>query len=66
MAQKNYAYECGAFMALARMMRDKIRDLDSKDEFTREWARRSLESLADQTDDVLIEFGYEQKTLDAA
>lgn len=59
--EKNYAYECGAFMALAKMMRDRIRELDSDDERDREWARRTLNSLADQTDDTLAEFGYEKE-----
>jgi CelD/BcsL family acetyltransferase involved in cellulose biosynthesis len=56
--QKNYAYECGAFMALAKMMRNKIRNLESDDEFTREWAETVLRDLADQTDATLAEFGY--------
>lgn len=59
--EKNYAYNCGAFMALAKMMRDKIRELDSDDEHTRKWARRTLDSLADQTDDTLAELGYEKE-----
>jgi hypothetical protein len=59
--EKNYAYECGAFMALAKMMRNKIRELDSDNEHDREWAMKTLRNLADQTDETLVEFGYEKK-----
>ena len=52
-------------MALAKMMRDKIRDLDSDDEVTREWALRCLRDLADQTDITLAELGY-KKEVDTA
>jgi hypothetical protein len=55
---KNYAYESGAFMALAKMMRDEIRKLDSTDDFDRKWALRFLQGLADQTDSALVEFDY--------
>jgi hypothetical protein len=58
MTKRNYAHESGAFMALAKMMRDEIRNLDSDDEFTREWATRFLKGLADQTDATLAELGY--------
>ena len=61
--EKNYAYNSGAFMALAQMMRDKIRDLDSNDEFTREWALKSLQRLAEQTDRTLVELGYEEESV---
>lgn len=56
--EKNYAYECGAFMALAQMMRDQIRDLDSDCTYTREWSARNLRALADQADTALVKFGY--------
>jgi CelD/BcsL family acetyltransferase involved in cellulose biosynthesis len=55
---KNYAYESGSFMALAKMMRDEIRKLDSTDDFDRKWAVRFLQDLANQTDATLVEFGY--------
>lgn len=57
---KNYAWESGAFMALARMMRDKIRELDSEDPLTRKWALQSLKGLADHTDFTLAELGYQE------
>lgn len=59
--EKNYAYECGAFMALAKMMRDKIREMENGSEMTREWAENTLRQLADQTDETLAEFGYEKE-----
>jgi hypothetical protein len=59
--EKNYAYECGAFMALAKMMRDKICELDSDNEHDREWAMKTLRNLADQTDRTLAEFSYEKE-----
>lgn len=62
--EKNYAYECGAFMALAKMMRDKIREMENGTEMTRECAEHSLRLLADQTDETLEEFGYTEKTVD--
>lgn len=48
-------------MALAKMFRDGVRELNSDDEFTREWARQKLNMLADQTDDTLVELGYAEK-----
>lgn len=56
---KNYARESGTFMALATMMRDKIRDLDSADDWDREWAVKCLKMLAEQTDETLVEFDYQ-------
>jgi hypothetical protein len=53
---KNYACESGAYRALAGMMRDKIRDLDSKDQFDREWAVRCLKLLAEQFEETVAEF----------
>lgn len=58
---KNYARESGTFMALATMMRDKIRDLDSTDEWDREWAVKCLRPLAEQTDETLVEFNYQER-----
>lgn len=55
---KNYAYESGAFMALAKMMRDQIRNLDSADDWDREWAVKCLRLLAEQTDETLAQFDY--------
>jgi CelD/BcsL family acetyltransferase involved in cellulose biosynthesis len=55
---KNYARESGSFMALAKMMRDEIRKLDSTDDFDQKWAVRFLQGLANQTDATLVEFGY--------
>ena len=59
--EKNYAYQSGAFMALAKLFRDAVRDMDSADEYDRKWARRRLEMLAEQTDDTLIELGFEKE-----
>lgn len=58
---KNYARESGEFMALARMMRNEIRNLDSVDQFDRTWAVKFLKQLADQTDEVLVKYGYAEK-----
>lgn len=54
--EKNYAYESGAYRALAGMMRDKIRDLDSADQFDREWAVKCLKMLAEQFEETVAEF----------
>ena len=56
--EKNYAKESGAFMALSKMMRDRIRELDSGDKFERDWAMTRLKILADHVDQTLIELGY--------
>lgn len=55
---KNYAYHTGAFKALVEMMSARIRELDSDDEFTREWAAKTLKDLADQADSTMVELGY--------
>ena len=59
---KNYAYESGAFMALTKMFRDAANEMAlSQNDADRVWATRKLMMLAEQTDDVMIEFGYEHK-----
>ena len=58
--EKNYAKESGAFMALSKMMRDRIRELDSEDKFERDWAMTRLKILADHVDQTLIELGYQE------
>ena len=60
--EKNYAYQSGAFMALAKLFRDAVRDLSTaEDEWDRKWAKRRLEMLAEQTDELLIELGFEKE-----
>ena len=60
--EKNYAYQSGSFMALAKMFRDTVRELDAaQDDYARKWAMIKLRNLAEQTDDTLVELGYEQK-----
>lgn len=59
----NTAYQMGAYQAIAGMMRDSIRELDSDCEFTREWAQRRLVSLADQLEETEAKF---KKELDTA
>lgn len=61
MSEKNYAYESGSFMALARMMSDAVKELETTTEYDREWALTRLRLLAEQTDDVLKEFGYSKE-----
>lgn len=56
---RNYARESGAFMAIAKMMRDEIGRLDSENPVYRELALVYLKALAKQTDKTLVEFGYE-------
>lgn len=59
---KNYAYQSGAFMALAKMFRDTVREMNAaENDSDREWAVRRLDLLCEQTDDTLAELGYEQK-----
>jgi hypothetical protein len=57
------AYRCGAYQALAQMMAESIRELDSKDKWTREWAQRRLVSLAEQLEETEKKF---EKELDTA
>ena len=59
---KNYAYQSGSFMALAKMFRDTVREMNAaENDSDREWAARQLNMLCEQTDDTLVELGYEQK-----
>ena len=65
--EKNYAYHSGAFMALAKLMADAVRELDAaQDTYDRKWARQRLTMLAEQTEDTLVELGYTQKEVDTA
>ena len=50
------ARKCGSYEAIAGMMRDSIRELDSDCEFTREWAQRRLVSLAEQFEETVEEY----------
>ena len=59
----NTAYQMGAYKAIADMMRDSIRELDSTCEFTREWAQKRLVMLADQLEETEEKF---EKELDTA
>jgi len=62
---KNYAYESGAFMALARMFRDAVNELAVADnDADRVWATRRLMLLSEQTDNTLAELGYAEKEVD--
>ena len=57
------AYKLGTYNAIASMMRDAIRALDSaEDDFTREWQMRNLRSLADQMDEAEEKFKKEVDT----
>ena len=60
--EKNYAYQSGAFMALAKMFRDAVDELNAAQvEYDRKWAKRRLDMLAEQTNDTLIELGFEKE-----
>ena len=60
--EKNYAYHSGAFMAMARMFRDAVNELNAaEDQWNRKWARQRLDMLAEQTNDTLRELGYEEE-----
>ena len=62
---KNYAYDSGAFMAMAKMFRDAVREMNAADdEWDRRWGKRRLDMLAEQTDDLLVELGYTEKEVD--
>ena len=62
---KNYARECGTFMALAQLMRDAVNELARADnDADRVWATRNLMMLAEQTDQALINYGYQHKEVD--
>lgn len=56
------ARQMGSYKAIAEMMADSIRELDTDCEFTREWAKRRLVSLADQLDETTQEY---QKEVDS-
>jgi hypothetical protein len=56
------ARKCGSYEALAGMMVDSIRDLDSDSEFTRDWALTRLKSLAEQFEKTVEEFEKEVDT----
>ena len=64
--EKNYAYHSGAFMALAKMMAEAVRELDAEDIYDRAWARQRLTMLAEQTEDTLVQLGYVEKEVDTA
>ena len=55
--------QAGAYQALAEMMTESIRDMNSDDEWTREWAQRRLVSLADQFEETVENY---QKEVDTA
>ena len=51
-------------MAMARMFRDAVNELNTaEDEWDRKWARQRLDMLAEQTNDTLRELGYEEETV---
>ncbi len=60
--EKNYAYQSGAFMAMAKMFRDAVREMNTaNDEWDRKWAKQRLDMLAEQTNDLLVELGFEKE-----
>jgi hypothetical protein len=65
--ERNYAYECGSFMALSRLLRDDVRELlAAKDDWEREFMLRRLAGMADQVDETLEELGYTKEGTPAA
>ena len=53
----NIAYKCGAYQAIAQMMRDAVRELQTaEDDYDRKWAQEKLERLADQLDETQQRF----------
>ena len=59
---KNYAYESGAFMAMTKMFRDAANEMAvAQNDYDRVWATRKLMMLAEQTDELLVELGYEKE-----
>ncbi len=55
------ARQLGTFQALAEMLRDQVRELDSADnDFDRTWARTRLTSLADQYDEAVARIAAEK------
>ena len=59
------ARKAGSYEAIADMMAESIRDLDSDDEFTRDWALSRLQSLATQFEKTVEEFKKEVDTVAA-
>ncbi len=59
----NIARQMGSYQAIAQMMAESIRELDSSDEFTRDWARNRLVSLAEQFEETVEKY---QKEVDMA
>ena len=57
------ARQAGSYQAIAEMMTESIRDMNSTDEWTREWAQRRLVSLADQFEETVENY---QKEVDTA
>ena len=59
------ARECGSYKAIAGMMRDAIRTLDTADagSVTEEFAMMSLRSLADQFEETVEKFEKEVDTV---
>jgi hypothetical protein len=61
---KNYAYHSGSFMALSKMFAAAVRELEAaEDDFDRKWAMIKLRNLVEQTEDTLVELGYEEETV---
>ena len=56
------ARKAGAYQMIAEMMTESIRDMNSTDEWTREWAQRRLVSLADQFEETVEKFEKEVDT----
>lgn len=56
------AYRCGSYQAIAQMMAESIRELNSDCDFTREWAQRRLVSLAEQLEETEKKFEKEVDT----
>ena len=52
-------------MALAKMMAEAVRELDTaQDTYDRNWAMSRLMMLAEQTEDTLVQLGYVEKEVD--
>ena len=53
----NTAYQMGAYRAIAGMMRDAVRELNTaEDDYDRKWAERRLTMLAEQMDEAEAKF----------
>ena len=57
------SYQMGAYKAIAEMMADAVGNLDSTDDFDREWATKRLVMLAEQFKETEAKF---EKGLDLA